>query len=92
MPRRQPGARAAVPADPARIPTKHRIERAALQLFAAKGFDGARLAAIARAADAQQALIHHYFGDKAQLFAATLELPFDPRSVGESAMPASWAE
>jgi AcrR family transcriptional regulator len=53
--------------------TKRRILGAAEAEFAAKGFDGARLAAIARAADAQQALIHHYFGDKEGLYRAVLE-------------------
>ena len=44
--------------------TKRRILDAAASEFAAKGFDGARLGSIARAADVQQALIHHYFADK----------------------------
>jgi TetR/AcrR family transcriptional regulator len=53
--------------------TKKRILDAAEHEFAAKGFDGARLAAIAHAADAQQALIHHYFGDKERLYREVLE-------------------
>jgi len=44
--------------------TRARIVRAAEVEFAAKGFDGARLGKIAREAGVQQALIHHYFGDK----------------------------
>ncbi len=44
--------------------TRARIVRAAEAEFASKGFDGARLGNIARAAEVQQALIHHYFGDK----------------------------
>jgi TetR/AcrR family transcriptional regulator len=44
--------------------TKRRILDAAAAEFAAKGFDGARLGSIARGADVQQALIHHYFADK----------------------------
>jgi AcrR family transcriptional regulator len=36
--------------------------------FGAKGFDGARLSAIARVAGVQQALIHHYFSDKGGLY------------------------
>lgn len=47
--------------------TKRRILDAAATEFAAKGFDGARLGTIARGAGVQQALIHHYFGDKAGL-------------------------
>ena len=46
------------------VETKRRILEAAAAQFAAKGFDGARLGTIARAAGVQQALIHHYFGDK----------------------------
>ena len=53
--------------------TSRRILDAAEDEFAAKGFDGARLAAIARAADVPQALIHHYFGDKDGLYRAVLE-------------------
>ena len=57
------------PAPPARkernaLDSKRRILEAAESEFAAKGFDGARLGTIARAAEVQQALIHHYFGDK----------------------------
>jgi TetR/AcrR family transcriptional regulator len=46
------------------LETKRRILEAAESEFAAKGFDGARLGTIARAASVQQALIHHYFHDK----------------------------
>ena len=53
--------------------TSKRILEAAEEEFAAKGFDGVRLAAIARAADVPQALIHHYFADKAGLYRAVLE-------------------
>jgi AcrR family transcriptional regulator len=49
--------------------TKRRILEAAASEFGAKGFDGARLGTIARAAGVQQALIHHYFVDKANLHA-----------------------
>ena len=51
------------------VETKRRILEAAEQEFAAKGFDGARLGSIARAAEVQQALIHHYFHDKEGLHA-----------------------
>ena len=53
--------------------TSRRILDAAEEEFAAKGFDGARLATIARAADVPQALIHHYFADKDGLYRAVLE-------------------
>jgi AcrR family transcriptional regulator len=53
--------------------TKKRILDAAEHEFAAKGFDGARLATIAHAAEAPQALIHHYFADKAGLYREVLD-------------------
>jgi AcrR family transcriptional regulator len=53
--------------------TRKKIVDAAESEFAAKGFDGARLASIARAADVPQALIHHHFGDKAGLYRAVIE-------------------
>jgi AcrR family transcriptional regulator len=53
--------------------TRKRILDGAELEFAAKGFDGARLAAIARTADVPQALIHHYFDDKEGLYRAVLE-------------------
>ena len=46
------------------VETKKRILAAAATEFAAKGFDGARLAVIAKTAGVQGALIHHYFSDK----------------------------
>jgi AcrR family transcriptional regulator len=54
------------------LETKRRILEAAEGEFAAKGFDGARLGTIARAAAVQQALIHHYFGDKEGLHGAVV--------------------
>ncbi len=54
--------------------TKRRLLMAAEIEFAAKGFDGARLANIARAAGVQQALIHHYFGDKEGLYREVLSV------------------
>lgn len=54
------------------LETKKRILSAAEREFAAKGFDGARLGSIARTAEVQQALIHHYFGDKEGLHEAVV--------------------
>ena len=48
--------------------TKRKLLDAAEEEFAAKGFDGARLSHIAQSAGVQQALIHHYFEDKAGLY------------------------
>lgn len=47
---------------------------AARSEFSAKGFRGASLRAIARAAGVDVALIAHYFGNKEGLYAATFEL------------------
>ena len=48
--------------------TRKRILDSAEAEFAAKGFDGARMGAIARAAKVQQALIHHHFEGKEGLY------------------------
>ncbi len=53
--------------------TKRRILDAAEAEFAAKGFDGARLGRIAELANVQQALIHHYFADKAGLYREVID-------------------
>ena len=54
---------------------------AAKRVFAAKGYDGASLRAVAREAEVDPALVHHYFDGKASLFVAAMALPFDPRTV-----------
>ena len=46
--------------------------------FAAKGFGGASLRAIAGDAGVDASLISHYFGDKASLLVATMQLPVNP--------------
>jgi len=53
--------------------SRQRILSAAETEFAKKGYDGARLGQIARTADVQQALIHHYFRDKEGLYRAVIE-------------------
>lgn len=58
--------------------TRGVICRAALTLFSTVGYDKVSLRAIARAADVDPALIHHYFASKSDLFAETvLDLPLD---------------
>ncbi|MFH0975782.1 MAG: TetR/AcrR family transcriptional regulator [Spirochaetota bacterium] len=47
--------------------TKERILMAAKREFSEKGFDGARMGAIARGAKVNQALIHYYFQSKENL-------------------------
>jgi TetR/AcrR family transcriptional regulator len=49
--------------------TERQIFDAALQVFARKGRDGARMQAIADAADINKAMLHYYFRDKETLYA-----------------------
>jgi TetR/AcrR family transcriptional regulator len=56
--------------DPVR--TRERILRSARREFVAKGFAGARVDAIARAASVNKRMLYHYFGDKEALYRATL--------------------
>jgi AcrR family transcriptional regulator len=55
--------------------TREAILVAARDQFAAKGFDGASLRMIAAAAGVDTGLIRHFYGSKADLFAATLHIP-----------------
>jgi AcrR family transcriptional regulator len=66
---------------PGNVDTKNEIVEAARRVFATNGYDGASLRAVAREAQVDPALVHHYFDGKAALFVAAMALPFDPRSV-----------
>lgn len=61
--------------------TREVILAAARKLFAERGFDAATVRAIAAEAGVDPALVHHYFGNKEQLFLATVQMPIDPRSL-----------
>jgi AcrR family transcriptional regulator len=61
--------------------TREAILAAARTAFAERGYDGASIRAIAADAGVDPALVHHYFGNKDQLFLATLQVPFDPREI-----------
>ena len=74
---RRPGRR------PGETRTRDTILAAARTQFADNGFDAASVRAIARDADVDPALVLHYFGSKAALFAAALQLPFDPDEIVE---------
>jgi AcrR family transcriptional regulator len=74
-----PGGRRAGPTR-----TRARILEAARAAFAARGYDAVSLRAVAREAGADPALVHHFFGTKARLFAAAVELTVDPRAIVES--------
>ncbi|WP_460625994.1 TetR/AcrR family transcriptional regulator [Intrasporangium mesophilum] len=73
-PARRPGPRAD------RTDVRGDILAAARTLFAARGFRGTTMRAVADAAGVDVALVPYYFGNKDGLFAATLELPVDPRA------------
>lgn len=51
---------------------------AARSLFAARGFQATTIRAVAAQAGVNPALVHHYFGDKEQLFLAAMDLPVSP--------------
>nr|WP_205745901.1 TetR family transcriptional regulator [Egibacter rhizosphaerae] len=72
---------------PGNVDTRSEILAAARQQFAVDGFSGATIRRIAAAAGVDPALVHHYFGNKRQLFVASLELPFDPTPVVGSVLP-----
>ncbi len=57
---------------------------AARSEFAARGYDATSLRAIARAAEVDPALLHHYFDGKAALFAEVMDVPADPRVLIEA--------
>ena len=59
--------------------TRATILAEARALFAAQGYAGTSVRAVASAAGVDAALVHHYFGTKDDLFLAALELPIDPR-------------
>jgi AcrR family transcriptional regulator len=61
--------------DPA-LDTRHRLEEAALLVFAKKGFDGAGLREIAGLAKANIAMIQYHFGGKEGLYREALRYAF----------------
>ena len=64
--------------------SRERILSAALKEFAAKGFAGARVDAIARRAAINKRMLYHYFGDKEHLFREVMRLKMAERQ--------AWAE
>ncbi len=57
------------------------ILEAARSLFGERGFDATTLRAIAGVAGVDVALVSYHFGNKDQLFAATMDLPLNPMEV-----------
>jgi TetR/AcrR family transcriptional regulator len=64
--------------------TRERILSAALKEFAANGFAGARVDAIAQRAAVNKRMLYHYFGNKEHLFREVLRLKMTERQ--------AWAE
>lgn len=63
---------------PAGEDTRAAIVEAARAEFAARGFDGATMRGIARVAEVDPRLVHHYFEGKEDLFIAAFEFPARP--------------
>lgn len=57
------------------------ILAAARRLFSEQGFDGTSLRQVAREAQVDPAMVHHFFKGKDELFAFSVELPADPDEV-----------
>ncbi|SED12509.1 MULTISPECIES: TetR family transcriptional regulator [Streptomyces] len=60
---------------------RERILEAARAQFAERGYDKASVRGIAKAAGVDPALVHHYFGTKDEVFAAAIEVSFEPTAV-----------
>ncbi|MFE3676043.1 TetR/AcrR family transcriptional regulator [Streptomyces griseus] len=75
--RGRPSRRAASEGPDART----RILAAARTEFAERGYDKTSIRGIARAAGVDAALVHHYFGTKDEVFAAAVEVTFEPALV-----------
>ncbi|MFI9586472.1 TetR family transcriptional regulator [Streptomyces sp. NPDC052236] len=57
---------------------RERILDAARTEFAERGYDKTTVRGIAKAAGVDPALVHHYFGTKDEVFAAAIEVSFEP--------------
>ncbi|MFJ8668676.1 TetR family transcriptional regulator [Streptomyces sp. NPDC093600] len=60
---------------------RERILEAARAQFADRGYDKTSVRGIAKAAGVDPALVHHYFGTKDEVFAAAIEVSFEPALV-----------
>lgn len=66
--------------------TRGRILAAARSEFATKGFHRATIRGIAGEAEVDPALVHHYYGNKDDLFAASIDLPIRPDEIAEAVL------
>jgi AcrR family transcriptional regulator len=67
--------------------TRERILKAALKEFAAKGFAGARVEAIARRAGVNKRMLYQYFGNKQALFGEVLRRKIQEKTASVRTMP-----
>lgn len=72
----QPDAAPDAVRDQAEPDTRQKLMRAAVHVFARKGFEGATVREICSRAKANVAAVNYHFGDKASLYAAVLESIF----------------
>src|SRR5215212_12090458 len=79
--KRGPGRR------PGESQTRQAILAAARTQFAAHGWDGATVRAIARDADVDPSLVLHFYGSKAVLFTAATTWPFETDAAVEQIVP-----
>jgi AcrR family transcriptional regulator len=66
---------------PGRGNTRDDVLAAARAVFAERGYDAASLRAIAAEAGVDAGMVRHFFGDKAGLFRAAMQLPIDPSTM-----------
>jgi len=64
--------------------TRGRILAAARSEFGAKGFHQATIRGIAAESGVDPALVHHYFGNKEDLFAVSIDLPLRPTELADT--------
>jgi AcrR family transcriptional regulator len=66
--------------------TRDAILRAAREAFGELGYEKTTIRDVARRAGVDPALVHHYFGPKADLFTAALDLPVNPADVAAAVL------
>ncbi len=64
--------------------TRDAILEAARREFGQHGYDRATIRGVARGAGVDPALVHYFFGTKAELFAAAMELPVNPAELAQT--------
>lgn len=66
--------------------TKARILEAAAAEFGERGYEAASIRSIARRADVDPSLVHHYFDDKSALVAEVVAVPLRPDRIVQGAL------